>query len=141
MGDFTEADYKSWRFLKDAMHINGGKEFFGYGHRCIDQPRLLVIDKYFKRDRSTQRSYIIDGKTPCPSLDEALAALSNPPELEANDLARLRSVPDDWHRPEDRFPLVALADVGFVEWGRDADKKVTCRRTDAGRSYLEQQGT
>lgn len=136
----TEADYKSWRFVKDAVHINGGKEFFGYGHRCIDQPRLLVIDKYFKRDRSTQRSYIIDGKLPCTSLDEALTALADPPRLEAEDLSRLRDVPDDWFRPDPRGPLLPLADMGLIEWGRDADKKVTCRRTDAGRSYLAQQG-
>jgi hypothetical protein len=72
----TEADFNSWRFNRDAVHFNAGKEFFGWGHRCVTQPRLLVIDKYFKKDRSSQRSYVVDGKTQCSTLAEALTVLS-----------------------------------------------------------------
>lgn len=128
----TESDYNGWKFFRDAVHFNGGKVFFGYGHRCIDQPRLLVIDKYFKKDRSSQRSYLIDGKTPCASLPDALAALSVPPVLTDEELLLLRTVSTDWTRPETRVPLLPLAEMGFVEWGRDVEDKVTVRLTAVG---------
>ena len=132
----TEADYNGWKFQRDAMHFNGGSVFFGYGHRCIDQPRLLVIDKYFKTDRSTQRSYLIDDKTKCDTLDEALAALSAPPNPSTEELDLLRTTSDDWFRPEKRAPFMSLAAMGFIEWGRDADDRVSLRRTPAGRAAL-----
>src|SRR5687767_12756070 len=93
---FTEADFNSWRFNRDAVHFNGGKQFFGYGHRCIDQPRMLVIDKYFNKDRSQQRSYLIDGKQPFTTLAEALAALAMPPVLSDDELRLLSALPEGW---------------------------------------------
>lgn len=129
----TEADFNGWRFRRNAMHFNGGNMFFGWGHRCVDQPRLLVIDKYFKADRSTKRSYLIDDKTPCETLDEALALLSAPPSPSSEELDLLRTASDEWFRPEKRAPFVSLAAMGFVEWGRDGDDHVTVRRTPAGR--------
>jgi hypothetical protein len=136
----TEADYTGWRFIRDAVHFNGGKVFFGYGHRCVDQPRLLVIDKYFKADRSTRRSYLIDEKTTCETLDEALALLIAPPTPSPDEVELLRSMPDDWFRPEKRAPFIPLAAMGFIEWGRDADGRVTLRITPAGRSALQREG-
>jgi hypothetical protein len=134
---FSEADFNSWAFDRNALHINGGKEFFGYGHRCVTHPRLLVIDKYFKRDRSTQRSYMIDGRITCLSLQAALDALSVPPMIGAGDVDLLRKLPsDDWSRPETRAPYLSLADMGLIEWGRDGQKRVTCRLTDAGRAAI-----
>lgn len=133
----TEADYNGWKFQRYAVHFNGGKVFFGYGHRCIDQPRLLVIDKYFKADRSAQRSYLIDEKTKCDTLDEALTALSAPPTPSAEELDLLRTASDDWFKPEKRAPFLPLAAMGFIEWGRDADDHVALRRTPAGRAALE----
>lgn len=133
---YTEADYKAWRFKKDAVHLNGGNVFFGYGHRCIDQPRLLVIDKYFKRNRSTVRSYVVDGKTPCASLEQALAALSTPPALTTEELSLLGTMSPEWYRPETRGELLPLAEMGMIEWGRDADDKVTCRLTAVGIEQL-----
>jgi hypothetical protein len=133
----TESDFNGWRFNRDAVHFNGGREFFGWGHRCIDQPRLLVIDKYFKKDRSSQRSYLIDGKTPCATLSDALAALSIPPSLTDAERAKLRAIAAfDWIRPLERAPLLPLADMGLIEWGRDAENNVTCRLTSAGREQL-----
>lgn len=96
---FTEADYNSWRFRKDAVHFNGGKVFFGWGHRCVDQPRLLVIDKYFKKDRSTHRAYLVDGKTQCLTLLHALVALSTPPALTDFEIQLLSTISRDWYRP------------------------------------------
>lgn len=137
MGRPTVADYNSWRFNREAVHYNGGSEFFGYGHRCIDQPRLLVIDKYFKRDHSTQRSFQVDGQTSCTTLDEALDALTVPPTVNAEERALMATLGDDWHVPEKRAPYLPLADKGFVTWGRDADDRVTLRITDAGRAALK----
>jgi hypothetical protein len=132
----TEADYDSWRFIKDAVHFNGGNVFFGWGHRCVDQPRLLVIDKSFKRDRSSQRSYLVDGRATCTTLPEALAALSVPPKLTPDERALLGTATSDWHRPETRGQLLPLAEMGLLEWGRDAENKVTVRLTAAGIEQL-----
>lgn len=140
MADFTETDFNGWRFDRDAVHFNGGSAFFGYGHRCIDQPRLLVIDKFFKKTRSSERSYIVDGTTRCATLAEALAALSVQPRPNAEQLEKLRSVPTEWHRPADRLGLASLAEMGLVEWGRDDDRKVICRITSAGIACLEAAG-
>lgn len=128
---YNEADYNSWRFQKDAIHYNGGAVFFGYGHRCVTQPRLLVIDKYFRKDRSAQRSYLIDGKLPFTTLPEALAALEKPPTLSDDELRLLRALPEGWSYPEKRGDLVPLADMGLIEWRRD-DNGVACQRTDSG---------
>lgn len=133
---FTAADYNGWRFKKDAVHFNGGKVFFGYGHRCVDQPRLLVIDKYLKADRSTKRTYLVDGKAPFDTLQDALAALSAPPELTDFEIQLLATVSRDWYRPEERVPLAPLGEMGMIEWGRDAENKVTCRLTAAGIEQL-----
>jgi hypothetical protein len=125
---FTADDFAKWRFQRDAIHFNGGSVFFGWGHRCVDQPRLLVIDKYFKKDRSTKRSYLVDGKTACETLDEALAALAGAPKLSEEERRLLDELPlNDWFVPEKRWPYQALADAGMIEWGRKGDK-VACRR-------------
>lgn len=126
----TPEDFEKWRFQRDVVHFNGGSTFFGWGHRCLDQPRLLMIDKYFKKDRSTQRSYLVDGKTACATLDEALAALAAPPALTDEEFRLLEALPaDEWFVPERRAPYMPLANMGLIEWGRtDGDKKVACRR-------------
>lgn len=132
MSHFTQADFNSWRFTRDAVHYNGGKVWFGHGHQCIDQPRLLVIDKYFRADRSTKRSFQVDGKTTFATLDEALAALGKEPELTADELSLLQSLPEGWSSPSPRHPYVALGYMGFVEWGRDEQNHVMLRPTAAG---------
>lgn len=136
MMQLTEADYNSWRFSRNDLHFNGGSAFFGYGHRCIDQPRLLVIDKFFRQERSTQRSYMVDGKTVCTTLAEALAALSVPPQPTSEQLELLRTLSADYSHPLQRTPLLPLADMGLIEWGRDIDRKVMCRLTAAGAEQI-----
>lgn len=133
---FTEADFNSWRFNHDAVHFNGGKVFFGYGHRCVDQPRLLVIDKYFKADRSTKRSYLIDDKTPCETLDEALALLSKLPVLSAEELELLRSMPDGKFKPESRAPYLPLVAMGFAKFEKEPTG-FFLRRTENASAALE----
>lgn len=134
---FTAADFERWRFNRDAVHFNGGREFFGWGHRCVDQPRLLVIDKYFRKDRSTQRSYLIDGKTPCTTLDEALAVLSKPPTISDDLLALLRGLSDEWIDADGRVPYLPLHDMGLMEFHHDKEsRQFLMRRTDAGRAVI-----
>lgn len=133
---FTESDFNSWRFDRDAVHFNGGSAFFGHGHRCLTQPRLLVIDKFFKQTRSSQRSYMVDGSTPCATLAEALAALSQPPRPTSEQLALLRTVSADWTAPERRGPLLCLAEMGLIEWGRSIDNEIICRLTASGQACL-----
>lgn len=134
---FTEADFNSWRFNRDAIHFNGGKVFFGYGHRCVDQPRLLVIDKYFKKDRSTKRTFLVDGRTQCETLAEALAALDAAPTLDDGQRKLLADAPADFTSVEGRVAYLELAEMGFIEWGRDADNRVTLRRSVSGTAMLE----
>lgn len=125
---FTKDDYAKWRFKKDALHLNGGNVFFGWGHQCIDQPRLMVIDKYFRKDRSTKRSYLVDGKHSFDVMEDALAVLSGPPVLTAEQQTLLDSMPEGWFAPEKRAPYHELSSMGLVEWGRDEQNNVTCRR-------------
>jgi len=132
----SKADFDSWRFNRNSMHLNGGKDFFGSGHQCVDQPRLVVIDKFYKKDRSSKRTYHIDGKVECATLDEALALLETPPMLSDAQRSLLARVSDDWFRPEDRFPLIELGYMGLIEWGR-LENKVACRRAPAGRAALK----
>ncbi|MFB6460488.1 hypothetical protein [Bradyrhizobium tunisiense] len=132
MSGFTEADFNGWRLSRNAAHFNGGSAFFGYGHRCIDQPRLLVIDKFFRATRTSQRSYMVDGTTPCATLTEALAALAVPPQPNDEQLTLLRSLSTEWSSPDRRGPLLPLADMGLLEWSRDIDNKIICRLTAAG---------
>lgn len=132
----TKADFDGWRFDRNAIHLNGGKVFSGSGHRCVDQPRLVVIDKYFKKDRSSKRTYHIDMKQEFSTLEEALNALATPPAISDMQRQLLMTANDDWFRPEDRFAHAELGYMGLVEWGRDDEKKVICRRTEAGRAAI-----
>jgi hypothetical protein len=132
---FTEDDFNGWRFDRDAMHFNGGSAFFGYGHRCFDQPRLLVIDKFFKATRSSQRSFMVDGKTPCATLAEALAALALPVTLTEAERALLATVTTDWTIPAGRVALLPLRDMGLVEFEHRA-LGVQCRLTAAGAALV-----
>lgn len=141
MAAFTEADFNGWRFDRDAVHFNGGSAFFGHGHRCVDQPRLLVIDKFFKRTRTSQRSYLIDDTTPCATLAEALAALSRLPQPSDEDLKLLRTLSREWSLFTDHVSeLRSVCAKGLVERQRDAEKRVTCRLTEIGAACLEKAG-
>lgn len=50
---------KNWTLREDA-HYNGGKTFFAYLMRCVQQPRLSRYDRYDKATKtstSTWRGY------------------------------------------------------------------------------------
>lgn len=59
-----------------------------------------------------------------------------PIELSDFEIQLLSTVSRDWYRPKERVPLVALGQMGMIEWGRDAENKVTCRLTAAGTDQL-----
>lgn len=76
--DTPEATSK-WR-MREVAHYNGGKEWFGYRHQCIEQPRLSRMDRYLRKDRSVQSTWRVDG-CDVASFDEALIELEVPPRL------------------------------------------------------------
>lgn len=127
---FTVQDFEKWKFDNNAVHFNGGSTFFGYGHRCVDQPRLLVIDKYFRSDRSHVRSFVVDGKTTCKTLYEALTALSVPPVLTQEEQQLLDTIPPgkEWAPIEKRGPYLMLKEMDLIEWG---PLLRSCRRRQA----------
>lgn len=73
----TVDDAKSWH-MRNVAHYNGGKEWFGYGHQCVEQPRLYRLDKYLRKDRSVQSIWSVDG-VDCADLAEAVGRLNTDP--------------------------------------------------------------
>ena len=125
----TEADLLKCT-THEAAHINGGKEWFGYIHRCNQHPRLTRMDKYIRKTRSVESTWNVDGK-PVADLAEAAVLLSSPYEPTPDELVLLAEVPDEYTRFEDRARFHRLQEVGLIEF-----KAGACRRTDAGRSAL-----
>ena len=66
-----------WK-MREVMHINGGKDFFGYVHRCIEEPRLERYDRYDRKSRQVQSTWRVDGVDQ-PSLIAAGVALEAEP--------------------------------------------------------------
>jgi hypothetical protein len=116
--------------MHEAAHYNGGKEWFGYLHRCNEHPRLTRMDKYIKKTRSTESTWHVDGK-PVADLAEAAERLSTPYRPSAEELVLLAEVPDEYTRFEGRGRFLPLRDVGLIEF---QDGK--CRRTPSGRDAL-----
>jgi hypothetical protein len=125
----TEADLLKCT-TRESAHFNGGKEFFGYLHRCNEHPRLTRMDKYIRKTRQRESTWNVDGK-PVANLAEAAERLSTPYQPTAEELALLAEVPDQYARLEDRERFLRLQDVGLIEF-----EKGNCRRTDAGRTAL-----
>jgi hypothetical protein len=128
----TEADLLACT-THEAAHINGGKEFFGYIHRCNQYPRLTRMDKYIRKTRGVESTWRVDGK-PVSGLAEAAELLSTPYQPAPEELRLLAEVPDEFTRMENRVRFVDLAEFGLIEF-----KDGACRRTDAGRSALSSQ--
>jgi len=119
--------------MREEAHYNGGKEWFGYRHRCIQHPRLTRFDKYIRKTRSVESTFSVDGKL-VANLEAAAQLLAIPYQPTPEDLELLRLVPDEWTRMEDRVRFVHLQDFGLIEF-----KTGDCRRTDAGRAALQSQ--
>jgi hypothetical protein len=75
--------------MREVAHYNGGDKWFGYGHQCIEQPRLYRLDRYARKDRSVTSTWSVDGED-CASLDEAISRLGSDPVVTADEIAALK---------------------------------------------------
>lgn len=90
----TVEDVRNWRFrLPD--HYNGGREWFGYGGSAPQNPRLYVIEKSFKKTRTTVQEWSVDG-VKMPSIEAAVEALNQPVQVTDGELRTIAAMPDDW---------------------------------------------
>ena len=87
----TIEDADLWR-LKEHAHYNGGKEWFGYGHTCVEQPRLYRMDRYTRKDRSVKSTWSVDGQD-CADLADAIEKLNHDPDLTDLDRDTLTRIP------------------------------------------------
>jgi hypothetical protein len=125
----TEADLLSCTTHQSA-HLNGGKEWFGYIHRCNEHPRLTRMDKYTRKTRGVESTWRVDGK-PVANLAEAAELLSKTYQPTPDELKLLAEVPDEYTLLEDRVRFLPLREVGLIE-ARDG----MIRRTASGRDAM-----
>lgn len=130
----TKADVANWR-MREAAHYNGGKVFFAYLHRCIEQPRLARYDRYERATRSVASTWRVDGVDKS-SLEDAIEALNLPPAFDAQEIEYLLTVPEEWTKKPgpgliDWVVNGRCVDKGAVEWN-DRQRRLT----DLGRSVL-----
>ncbi len=128
-GKLTEAELLACT-VQEVAHLNGGREWFGYIHRCVQHPRLTRLDKYVRKTRGVASTWRVDLK-PVADLAEAAKILSTPYAPSADEIALLAEVPDEYTLFEMWVRFVPLAEVGLVEFSNGE-----CRRTDAGRAAL-----
>lgn len=117
----TEADLLKCT-MRETTHLNGGKEWFGYIHRCNQHPRLTRMDKYIRKTRGVESTWRVDSK-PVANLAEAAERLSIPYSPTPEELALLAEVPHEYTLLENRSRFTPLCDVGLVEF-----KDGKCRR-------------
>lgn len=134
MSNLTLEDAKAWT-TRESEHYNGGKVFFAYLHRCVQQPRLSRYDRYEKASRTTTSTWRVDGKDQ-PDFESAIAALNVPApltELERSVLETVTSEPADRRKEmiENYKPWNGMREKGFVSW---ENGRVTI--TDAGVAAL-----
>lgn len=125
----TEADLLECT-MHESAHLNGGKEWFGYIHRCNQHPRLTRMDKYYRATRGVESVWRVDGMA-VTSLAEAAEKLATPYQATADELTLLATVPDEFTSFEQRVRFLPLREGGLIE-----AKDGKFRRTDAGRAAL-----
>ena len=67
---------KQWTMLEE-IHHHGGGEWFGYTHRCVEEPRLTRFDRYERKTRSVTSTWRVDW-IDCADLEAAVLALAGP---------------------------------------------------------------
>lgn len=139
MSGLTKDDAKNWH-MAEAAHYNGGKVFFAYLHRCVEQPRLSRFDKYWRDTKAVESTWRTDGVDHA-SMDAAIEALNTPPTFDAEELAFLASAPLEFTKKGQPGSIdwdinARVVDKGAVEWQRGE-----YRITDAGRSALSAQAS
>lgn len=111
----TLADAADWTVTESA-HYNGGKEWFGYGYTCVQQPRLYRLDKYLKKDRTVTSTWSVDGKD-CADLTEAVERLNVDPVIGDDERAMLASLLPAFQplaRVREAEPYTTLTDAPSV---------------------------
>lgn len=86
----TAETIAEWK-MRERAHYNGGKEWFGYGYQCVENPRLYRIDRYKKATRSVESEWQVDGAK-CADIAECAARLNSPPLLTDDEFAMLNVV-------------------------------------------------
>lgn len=120
---------------RETAHYNGGKEWFGYGGQCIQEPRLGYIDRYYRATRDRVRTWKVDGQD-CADADAAWAALQVPVVVTDEERAALKIIgdePADYRRAIDHEITHFLRAKGLIEYGPPG----RCKRTDAGRDAAD----
>lgn len=136
MNRLTDADAKNWH-MRESTHYNGGAVFFAYLHRCVEQPRLSRFDRYDRKTRSVTSTWRTDG-IDRQSMAEAIEALNSPPAFDADEVAFLLKVPDEFTDIREGIDWSLndrVVNKGAVEWQHGR-----CRITPAGRAALAQEG-
>lgn len=72
----TMEEVSKWT-MREEIHHNGGGEWFGYTHRCDQEPRLTRFDRYEKKTRSVTSTWRVDWVDRA-SLEDAVEALAGP---------------------------------------------------------------
>lgn len=126
-------------FKKNGSHYNGGNIFFGHGFSAVDEPRLSMVRKFYKRRDmrgKVEDSYYVDGEK-AGTYEDAVTALKTPPTFTPEEVEALAKIGDEaadlrheigW---QVRWSLHAK---GAIEYGPPGHFK----RTDAGRKALAQ---
>lgn len=102
----AEITLSTWEY---CAHYNMGAKGYGYGHRCVEFPRLSMIDRYYKPSKEhpdglMQREWRVDGDVVATARaldwsvapDAALAALAIAPKLTDDEVRILDLVPWDY---------------------------------------------
>lgn len=135
MPELTIEDAKTWQLTQDA-HYNGGRKFFAYSYRCVQQPRLTRYDRYDRKTRSVESTWRTDGIDRA-SLADAIAALNIDPDFSDEEIGLLITISEE---PADRRKEMLselqlwnpLREKGAIVW---ENRKV--RRTELGTRALQ----
>lgn len=86
--------------MEYAAHYNMGRAGYGYGFRCVEFSRLMVIDQCYRPskewpDGKHTRTYYVDGAE-VADLAAAIAALNVPPVLTEDEQRILDFIPREF---------------------------------------------
>jgi hypothetical protein len=120
VGEHTP-DASQWT-MRETKHVNGGKDWFGYEHQCVEQPRLRRFDRYERKSRLVKSTWRVDGEDRA-SFDDALEALESTPaltgvEMETLALFRAESMAkSEFGDFQTAYPVLRVLDAkGLVWW-------------------------
>lgn len=119
--------------LRNVGHYKGSG-YFGDLYQCIEHPRLKRAVTYYKKIRTSEVRFLVDGK-PVDNLEAAAAALNVPPAPSprlVDVLMEIGTEFGDYRRLTKFDDLSALGDMGLIEWG----ERGHCRLSESGRLTL-----